>query len=221
MLRVALGNLTAQLAADTAAAAGDHDHFSLNIAADFIQIDFNWVAAQQVKNRYLAQIVNGDFAVDQLIDAGYHLNFASGFITDIQDFLARGAVTAGDGVNDFGNIVALDGIHDFFAAAHNAHAVKNTSFLFTVVINQARNMTAQMGVDCKLAHQLAAGFACAYNHDIFQRCLLDRTVKMTAHTAQQPIGNTDTGRADKAEEQAQAIERAGHSPGLHGNENPS
>ena len=64
LLRLRMGDLTAQLAADAPAAAGDQHHLAGNIAHNFIQIDLDGFPAQQVLGIDLAQLADADLSVD-------------------------------------------------------------------------------------------------------------------------------------------------------------
>ena len=65
--RLGTGDLTAQLAADAAAAAGDQDGLAGKGFQDLLIIDLHLLTTQQVGDLHIAELGHTDFVIDQLV----------------------------------------------------------------------------------------------------------------------------------------------------------
>ena len=65
--------------------AGNQNGLAFDELVHFIVVNFYFVPAQQVGNVYVTQLADADFALYQLVNAGKCLQFAAGFLTDVQD----------------------------------------------------------------------------------------------------------------------------------------
>lgn len=202
------GDLTAQLAADAAAASGDQNRLVVDIAADLLQVHLDGVPAQQVLQLHPAELADGDLTVDQLIHARHHLDLAAGGAAYIEDLLPSGALKRRNGEHDLVDIELPGGLGNVPPRTHNAHTLQNAAPLGGVVVDDAGHPAVEMTADGVFPDQLPPGLACADDHDVFrifpgQR----RPVAQVPHPA---IEKADAGGAEEAEEQAPHIIGPGH-----------
>ena len=131
------GDLTAQLAANGTAAARHQNGLAGDRPKNFRHIHLNGFPAQQILHRHVPHFVNGNFPVDQLIDARQHFQLAAGFVADVQDLpliLRRGA---GNGYEDLFDPVFFNADKDILPAAHDGHALQIAVPFVGVVIDDA------------------------------------------------------------------------------------
>ena len=151
-------DLTAKLAADGSAAAGDHNHLILQEIGDLVGIQLYGGAAQQVFHLTVLDGGQGDRAVHQLINAGQHADAHAGALADVQNlfFLFRGG--RGDGEEDLGDALALDGLADMLSAADNADAIEVLALLDGVGVDDASDLDVCVSAVVHLLQQHLTGF---------------------------------------------------------------
>ena len=210
LLRLRMGDLTAQLAADAPAAAGDQHHLAGNIAHNFIQIDLDGFPAQQVLRIDLAQLADADLSVDHLENAGKHLYLAAGGGTDVQNFLPGLCGTVGNGEDDLADLVFFHSRGNVLTAAHNGNAAQLLVPLHRVVVNDAGQVILNMVAVGKFHSQRPSGVARADKHDVFHAVGMGDVADAPLRRPEQPVGEPDGHGADEAEQEAHHHAGTGH-----------
>ena len=210
LLGVGLGDLAAQLAADAAAAAGDHDHLAGDEIQDLVQIDLDGVPAQQVLDIDLAQAADGDITVDQLVDAGHHLDLTAGGGANVEEFLPGLGRAGGDGVDDAVDGILLHGGGDLLPAAHDGHAAQPLAPLHGVVVDETADPALDVGAVGELGDQSLTGLTGTDDEHIFLVIGMTQTRQMLAYIAQHPPAEADGQGEQPADGQAHDVEGLGH-----------
>ena len=196
------GNLAAQFTADASAAAGDQHGLAGDIADDLFQINLNGLTSQQVLGIYIAQLADADFAVDHLENAGQHLYLAPGGGTDVQNLFALLGRTAGDGKDDFADLILPDHLPDLVAVSHNGNAAQPLVQFGGVVINDAGQPIPDKVAVYKFQRQGPSGIPRSNEHDIFHPGGVGRMADFPQSGPPQPVGEPDGHTADIAEQKA-------------------
>ena len=193
LLRVLRRSLTAKLAADAAAAARDEHDLILDIPGDLVQIDPHRVAAQQVFNIDLTDLLDIHLAVGDLVQTRQRAQAAAGLLADVQNvqpLLARGGR---DGEDDLLHIVFPRSPRNIRRAADDAHAAQVAAALGRIVVNDADDLVFRMPAVGKLAHDHRAGMPAADEHCAFAALTVhpgtaaaQRAVRKPKHPAKQP-----------------------------------
>ncbi len=130
-------DLSAQLAADGAAAACYHDYLTADIADDGIDIHFHRLSSQQVFYFHIPQLADIDLAVYQLVHARQGAELTVGFLTDRKNVLQILSGNGGHGDNDLIDIVKVCTLDDALPASHYLDALNISSPLVLVVVDDA------------------------------------------------------------------------------------
>ena len=81
--RLEARDLAAQLGADRAAGAGDHDGAVFDPALESAGVEHHRIAAQQVVEFDVADLRNGDLAADEIVIGGHGHDLETGFTADV------------------------------------------------------------------------------------------------------------------------------------------
>ena len=210
LLRVALRNLPAQLAADRSAAARHHDDLAGNILADLVDVDLDRLAPQKILDLDLLELADADVFVDQLVHAGDCLHLALRRAADLEDLLSNLRAAARDRIDDFVDVILLDHFRNVVPVADNAHAAEHFPELRRVVVDQADDTAGKKLAVCKLADQHSARLAGADDHDPVYLLLLRAALEDQLHPAQETVGKPQRRRAEKAQKEADEVIAARH-----------
>ena len=170
--RFAAEDLPAELGADGAARAGDEHALAPQHAAHRADVGAHRLAAQQVLDPHLAQLVNADAAVQQLVDAGDDARLHPCLAADAHDVTDLGAGRGGHGDDDLADLVGGDHLRDGVAVAQHRHAVDLHVVLAQVVVQEADRLQAQVGVVAQLTDDHGAGVARAHDKDGLWLCTM-------------------------------------------------
>ncbi len=201
LLGVGPGDLTAQLAADAAAAASDHDHLSRYEVQNLVQVHLNGLPAQQILRIHLAQLADADLPIDHLENAGQDLNLAAGGGADVQDLLPGLGGGAGNGHNDLADIVLLYRLGDFLPGTHDGHAAQPLSHLYRIVVNHTHQIVPNVAAVGKLQCQGSSCVSRADYHYVFQPRRMGRMAELLLHRQPHPVGEPDRHAAHIAQQQ--------------------
>lgn len=128
------GYLAAELGADGAACAGDEDSAALQVGGDFLQVELDGFAPQEVFKRDVAQLIECDFAVDELVEPGHDLDFAAGAAASRRDAAHNAAFGGGNRDDDFFRLRFLYDAFDFLARSQYGRAEQQAAALARIVV---------------------------------------------------------------------------------------
>ncbi len=131
------GDLAAEFGADGTAGAGDEDDFVFEVTGDFVQVDVYFFSAEQVFDLDGADLTDGDFAVDQFVDAGEGFNFDRQFAADAGKAANLGTGRGWNGDDDFINFVLFHDVRDVVAGAEYFDTVEGAALLGRIVVDEA------------------------------------------------------------------------------------
>ena len=158
------GNLAAQLAADGAAAAGDQDRLALDVAGDLVQIDLDAVAAQQVLDLHIADLLNVHAARGNVRQGRDHLGLTAGLLADFENLALLLRRRRGDGEDDLLDVVAVGHLADVRPGANDGNAADGAADLLTVVVDEADHAVAGGLAAVQVIQNHGARRSCADNH---------------------------------------------------------
>ena len=138
--------LTAKLAADGTAAAGDQNHLVLDLVPDGRVVSMHLGTAQQVLDADGLDLGQSDFAVDQLVQGGQGLQLRPGLAANFQDLIAHFFAGGGDTEDNVLNGIFLGRFQDLLPAAHHLHATNAVALLGRVVIDEADHPVSGVAV---------------------------------------------------------------------------
>ena len=210
LLRIALRNLPAQLAADRSAAARHHDDLAGNILADLVDVDLDRLAPQKILNLHLLELADTDVFVDQLVHTRNCLHLALRRAADLEDLLSNLRAATRDRIDDFVDIILLDHFRNVIPVADNAHAAKHFPELRRVVVDQADDTARKELAVRKFADQHSARFAGADDHDPVDLLLARAALKDHLHPADKAVRKPQRCRAQEAQQKADKIVAARH-----------
>ena len=130
-------DLTAQLAADAAAAACHQDGLALDLGEDLPHLHGDGRPPQQVLHRHRPQLVQGHLAVGQLVQRRQRLELAPRLAAQRQQPAPLLHGQGGDGDEDLVHAVALRRLRNDLAAAYHRHAVDGAAPLVGIVVDDA------------------------------------------------------------------------------------
>ena len=146
LLGMMLGNLSAQLTANGATAAGHQHNLASDVGVNFRQIRLNFIPAQQILHRHILQIVGGDLVSNlldpnltagQLINAGQNLQFTVGFLTNPYDLAGIAPGGRGNGINNVRHMVVRRRIQNAAAISHHRDTAQQGILLGRVIVDDA------------------------------------------------------------------------------------
>ena len=132
-------DLSTELAANRAAAAGDHDHLIGDKGADLIHIDSYGFPPEQIFHRNILHGLRGHISGHQCVDTRHDLQFAICFLTNIQNIAPLFSRRTGNCQEDFFDLVFFHIEKDDISAADNGNSINKAPPLVAVVINDAAN----------------------------------------------------------------------------------
>ena len=138
--------LTAELAADGTAAAGDQDHLVLDLVPDGRVVGMHLGTAQQVLDADGLDLGQSHFAVDQLVQGGQGLQLRPGLAANFQNLIAHFFAGGGDTEDNVLNGVFFCRVQDLLPAAHYLHATDPVALLGRVVIDEADHPVSGVAV---------------------------------------------------------------------------
>ena len=195
-----MGDLTAQLAADGAAAAGNQHHLPGNVARQFIQVHPHRLPAQQVLGVHLPQLADADLSVEHLIDAGKHMDLTPGSGADVQNLFPGNGGSAGDGKHDLVDPVALHRFGNILPAAHNGDSAEPAVYLRGVVVYDADHFIMDKITVDILGDQGPAGLSRADDHNSLDPCHMGHVADLLQSHPGHAVGKPDSHRTHKAEQ---------------------
>ncbi len=128
-------DLTADLAADRAAAARDEDGFAIEEGKDFVHVDFDGLTAQKVFNRDLPQAGDTDLVENELVHTGELLDLTPGLVADAEDITALLCRGRGNGKEDFIYFIFPDSGEDALTAADDFDILDIAIPLVGIIVN--------------------------------------------------------------------------------------
>lgn len=217
--------LAAELAADGAAAACDEDAPAAHQLLDGGDVGADGIAAQEVFDIDVAQLVNADRAVEQLVDAGDDLGPDAGGFTDVDDLADLLAGRGRHGDDHHADVVAAGHVGDGLAVAEDGDAVDEDVALAGIVVDIAGDVEAKLGVILQLAHDHRAGIAGAHDGDALARPVVRRPGLQAAisRTADHAHGQARGGGDRQRQQEGDHRRRAGNDV-IHlrqGNDDPA
>ena len=208
--RIIFGDLTAKLGANRAATAGNHDTLTGDVLSNLFPVNLDRITAQQVLHFHIAQTADLHFPVDQLIDAGNHLDLTAGCTADIQNLLFRLSVAGRDRIDDLLNIILLDCRGNILSAADNGNTLQNAVLLRHIIVDQADNFVVHQTTVANLTDQRTAGFTGTDDHHILSAPGTAAVGNLDLQLPQEAVRKAQTNRTNKAEQHAQKIKGQGH-----------
>ena len=164
LLRLLLRRLTAELAADAAAAARDEHGLAGDVAGDLVEIDLHDVAAEQILDVHLAQALDAHLAIGDLIQARKRAQTAGRLLAQIHDLRALLARGRGNREHDLLDAVFLHHLLELCRRADDAHAAQIAAGLGGIVVKNADNLVFRVLAVKKLPNDHRAGSAAADDH---------------------------------------------------------
>ena len=158
-------DLSAELTADGATAAGDQHCFAIDEVKYFFHISLDGLSSEQVLNRYLLHLADRDIAEHELIHTGQVLEFAIGLFADVQNIPALLRSSTGNGQIDLLDLVLLHILQNGVPATHDRHAVDVASPLVGIVIDEAHDFVLDLSGSADVARNCLTRIAGADDHD--------------------------------------------------------
>ena len=164
LLRLVACDLTTELRADRSATAGDEDGLSLDHTEDFFVVDLDRFTTEEVEDVDVTELADADFAVDELVDARDGLQLTAALLTDVEDLRALFRGRGRDRIDDFRDLVLLNGTEDVVSGADNWDTVEDAALLVQVVVDQADRIALQVLTGEELLDEHPASIARADDH---------------------------------------------------------
>ena len=200
------GNLTAQLAADTAAATGDHDGSSLNQIRQATHVHPDHITFQKILNIDIPDGLDAHITIGQLIDTGHLLELTAGAAADVPDFLLYLGTEGGNGQNDLGHIVLVHRSLDGISAADDGSPHQLAAFFGRIIVHHADHLILRETAALKFPQNQSTGLTGTNDHGT----LLRIAGKTDADPTDKPIEETDDGGKNKQQHGKQHREAPGH-----------
>ena len=199
--------LTAELAADAAAAARDEHGLAGDVGRDLIEVDLHRLAAKQVLNVHLADLLDAHLAVGELADAGQCAQGAGCVVAVTEDLQLLLPGGRRDGKDDLVNVVLFRHRGDAAAAADDLHAAQIAADLVRRIVNDAHDLVFRARAGLKLAQRDGAGLTAANEHG----ALFTLAAQPGARAAHAAVG-----QAQRPAQQAQNEHIDGRKAARHG-----
>ena len=181
-------DLPAELAADGATAARDHDRFTVDERKNPAHVGMDGRPAQQILHGHVLHGADRQLSGDQLVHARQLLELAVGAAADIQNlpFILR--VGAGDGQKDLVHMILLHVDQDIVSAAHHQHTVHVATPLVGVVVDDAYYLVLRFLRQIHVPQDHLSCVSGADEHDPPQSFLIQASVLplMTDKTIEEP-----------------------------------
>ena len=129
-------NLAAKLGTDGTAAARDQHRLVLQIAADLLHIEVNFVAAQKIENIHIAHRRVFNIAFQDLIKRRDGFQLTAGLCADAQNVLTVLFFRRGNRQNNLVYVVASGHAGDTLPTARHFHAVNARPALALIVVDR-------------------------------------------------------------------------------------
>ena len=137
LLGMMLGNLSAQLTANGATAAGHQHNLASDVGVNFRQIRLNFIPAQQILHLNVSNLLDPNLTAGQLINAGQNLQFTVGFLTNPYDLAGIAPGGRGNGVNNVRHMVVRRRVQNAAAISHHRDAAQQGILLGRVIVDDA------------------------------------------------------------------------------------
>ncbi len=174
--RLAAQDLPAKLRADGAAAAGDQDALAAQQRSHGRGVGLHRVAAQQVLDPHIAQLVDADRAIQNLVHAGDDACPHARLVADAHDVADFHPRRGRHGDDHLARLVLLDHLRDGMAVAQHRHTVDAHVVLAQIVIQEAHWIQPQVRVALQLPHNHRAGVPRAHDQHGLRRVIVVSTV---------------------------------------------
>ena len=207
---IVIGDLPAEFRADGAAAAGDQDDLAADEVEDLLHLRLDGLTPQQVLDRDGLQLVDSDFAADQLVETRQVLQLAVGLLADVQDIPAFFRGGTRDGQIDFVDLVLIGILQNGIPAADNRDVMNIAAPFVGIVVNDADNLFRRIGGTGNIAEDHLPGVAGADEHDIVAGP--DSVGTQLAQIKKQAVGKPDGRNENILEARADDVVGDGHTP---------
>ena len=155
--RLELHDLTAQLGADRAAGAGDHDPAPANQVLHGGRIETDRRAGQQIFDREVPDFLHVDRAADDVGELREDLDRQLERIERADDGADRAWIRVRDRDQHLARMVLRDDLLEVVARTQHWHAVDTPSDLGLVVVHEPDRLVAAIAVDLHVADDQLAG----------------------------------------------------------------
>ena len=132
-----LGNLPAQFRSNGASRTGDHHTFILHESLHVVLIQMDLLPAQQILQLDSSQLVDRDFAVNQLINPGHGFDGASQGLAQLQGFPQQRTPCRRNGNDDFIHTVSTHQLRQLIPLSQDFRAEHHLIPLGRVVIHES------------------------------------------------------------------------------------
>ena len=156
--------LPAELAADAAAAARDEDGLAGDVSGDLVKVDLHGLAAEQVLNVHLADLLDAHLAVGELADAGQRAQGAGRIVTAVEDLELLLPGRRGNGKDDLVDAVLFRHGGDDVPPADDLYAAQVAAVFLRRVVDDAHDLVLRARAGLKLTQCYGAGLTAADEH---------------------------------------------------------
>ena len=156
--------LTAKLAADGTASAGDENDAAHDVFLDAGKVNMHRVTAEQVFNLDITDLLNAYIPVCELINTGKNLYATWGLLTDLNDLLPCGMRYGGYCDNDLLDLIFLCGFDNIISGTNDADAGKIAAAFLGIVINNADDLILGICAPLKITKRYGGSAACTDKH---------------------------------------------------------
>ena len=160
------GYLSAKLASDRTAAAGNEYRFSFDKVIDLLHIGLYGITAEKVFDIYLFHSPCGDIALDVLIHTGELTKLAVCLGTYIKDSLSVTFGSAGDSEVDLIYIVLRNIFYDSISSADNGNIIHIAVPFVGIVIYNAYYFFGKLVGMLYITEYHLSRFTCTDKHDL-------------------------------------------------------
>ena len=206
-------DLSAELRTDGPAAAGDENDLPAHEVIDFLHLGTDLVTAEEVLDRDVLHIRDGDIALGKLGDAGHDLQLAVGLLADIQDITALFEGGTRNGKVDLLDLILLDILENRLAAADHGDPVDKTAPLIRIVVHDTDDLLPHVGHALDISKNNLAGAARADEH----HAAIGTAQVLLMQEENHPIRKADPGHEKELNQGASEIIGQGHTVEEEGN----
>ena len=211
-LRMEIRDLPAQLRADRTAAACYQYGFPLQIPADLLHVQMNFITAKQIQNINITDrrtAFRFIVTLKKLIQSRQSFEPASRFGTDAQDILLILFICIGNGKENLINIVANSHSGNAFPAADHLDAMNPGSALGTIVVDRNHRDSLAFRSGFHIFDDHGAHFARPDYHDALKILRLSLQFIFTLAPVPKPDGKTSCSHKEEHESPSHHINRNG------------
>ena len=202
LFRMMEGQLTADLASDGAAPAGDQDHLALDIIHDLLHLQLHRIPAQQILDLHLPEHGHADLLIDQLVNAGKHQDLAACLLADIQKPLLCRGREGRNGDDDLLHLIFFRVIGNLLLPADHGNALEICTDLDRIIVYDTGDRPVQMLAVFHLPDDHIPGRARSHDHGA-QRLRFPALQKIMAHDPDKAVGKTVHDRQRRQDQQIQ------------------